>query len=99
MDRVDTLITKLLPYFWSCLFFWKTFHDHMWTKWKFTILLETSKTKKQEEDDLVQRKKKHLDPLIFKFHIFLISCLFWTIEKVMEAPFEALQNLFEGQRQ
>jgi hypothetical protein len=36
-------------------------------------------TKKQEEDELVQGEKKHLDPFIFKFHIFLISYSFWTI--------------------
>jgi hypothetical protein len=58
MDRVDT------P---SFLSFWKTFHGHMWTKWKFTILLGTPKTKKQEEDELVQREKKHLDPLLSNF--------------------------------
>jgi hypothetical protein len=56
-------ITKPLPYFWSFLSFWKTFHDHMWTKWKFTILFGTPKTKKQEEDELVQREKKTFIPL------------------------------------
>jgi hypothetical protein len=94
MDWVDMPITKPLPYFWSFLFFWKIFHDHMWTKWKFTILFGTPKTKKQEEDELVQREKKHLDPLTFKFHVFLISCLFWMILKTMEVPSEILQNLF-----
>jgi hypothetical protein len=65
MDRVDTPITKPLPYFWSFLSFWKMFHDHRWTKWKFTILVGTPKTKKQEEDELVQRGKKTFRPLLF----------------------------------
>jgi hypothetical protein len=56
MGRVDTPITKSLPYFWSFLSFWKKIHDQGWTKWKFTIFLGTPKTKKQEEDELVQRK-------------------------------------------
>jgi hypothetical protein len=51
--------------------------------------------KKQEEDELVQGEKKHLDHFIFKFHIFLTSCLLWTVLKTMEAPFEALQNFFK----
>jgi len=69
MDKVDTPIIKPLPYFLSCLFFWKTFHDHGWTKWKFIILFGIPKTNKQEEDELVQRKKKHLDFLTFKIFI------------------------------
>jgi hypothetical protein len=39
-------------------------------------ILGTPKTKKQKEDELFQREKKQLNPLIFKFHIFLISYLF-----------------------
>jgi hypothetical protein len=60
MDRVDMPMTKPLPYFWSFLSFWKTIHDHKWTKWKFTILPRTPKTKKQEEDELVQREKIYI---------------------------------------
>jgi hypothetical protein len=94
MDKVDTPIIKPLPYFLSCLFFWKTFHDHGWTKWKFIILFGIPKTNKQEEDELVQREKK-----TFRLPYFQISYLFWTIYKTMETPFEVLQNLSEVQRQ
>jgi hypothetical protein len=52
------------------LSFWKTFHDHGWTKWKFIILLGIPKTKKQEEDELLQREKK-----TFKLLYFQISYL------------------------
>jgi hypothetical protein len=71
MDRVDMPFTKPLPYFWSFLSFWKTFHDHKWTKWKFTIFLGTPKTKKQEEDEIVQREKN----IIFRPPYFQISYL------------------------
>ncbi len=92
MDRVDTPITKPLPNFWS--FFWKTFHDLGWTEWKFTIFLETPKTKKQEEDELVQREKKHLDPLIFKFHSSSFRLCFNNLKRYGNI-IEALQTFLK----
>jgi hypothetical protein len=51
------------------------FHDHRWMKWKFTILVGTPKTKKQEEDwACSKREKKHLEPPYFQIsylHHFL----------------------------
>jgi hypothetical protein len=65
MDRVDTPITKPLPYFWSFLLFWKTFDDHMWTKWKFTILLKTSKQRSKKRMNLF-KEKKTFRPIYFQ---------------------------------
>jgi hypothetical protein len=33
-------------------------------------------TKNEEEHEFVQGEKKHFDYFTFKYHIFLISCLF-----------------------
>jgi len=38
---------------------------------KFTIFLETPKTKKQEEDELVQREEKKLKPPYFQISFLL----------------------------
>jgi hypothetical protein len=38
--------------------------------------LELQKQTSKKKMSLFKEKKKHLDPLAFKFHIFLISCLF-----------------------
>jgi hypothetical protein len=77
MDRVDMLITKPLPHFWSFLSFWKTFHDHMWTKQNSTILFGTLKTSKKEEDELVP-KKKTLTPPYFQISYHPHFLFFWN---------------------
>jgi hypothetical protein len=48
---------------------------------------------------MFKEKIKHLDPLALKFHIFFLFYLFSTIQKTMETPSKALQNLFDVQRQ
>jgi len=104
MGRVDTPITKPLPYFGSFFSFWKKNHDHGWTKWKFTIVLGIPKKKEQQQkarrEWACSRRKIKLDPLTFKSHIFIIPCLFWTILKLWKHHLKLYKTFlkFKGNR-
>jgi len=67
---------------------------------KFYNFFRTPKIKKQEEDELVKKENKTFKPPYFEISylphfIFVLN----NLKKVMDMPFEALQNLFEVKRQ
>ncbi len=69
MDKVETPITKPLPDFWIKN---KKFGKHFMTMGEWSeylqYFLKPQKQRRKKRMSLFKEKKKHLDPLIFKFH-------------------------------